>query len=131
MLGSRRRAAVARDVVEDLGDALEYAMLLREHATFIQGNPCALIFAISALDLLMHALLHLAFEDSGPCRFIEAGDLQNVRRIDPVVGPPSHDMIASNLELIDRDLHSRVSRSSASKNECDGIWMRTLLYVAE
>ena len=116
MFGRRRRAAVTRDEVEDPGDAVENAMLLCEHTALVERDPCALIFAISALDLLMDAFLYLPFEDSCSCRFIEACNFQNVSGIDPVVRSASHDMVGGDLEFIHRHLRSHVSGSSGHKS---------------
>ncbi len=63
-----------------------------------------LIFAITSLDLFMYPLLHLSLEDSCSSRLVEAGYLQDMRCVNPVVRPPSHDMVSSELELIHRYL---------------------------
>lgn len=44
-----------------------------------------LIFAVSSLDLLVHALLHFALEDSRSRRLIVLSSFENMRRIDPVI----------------------------------------------
>ena len=104
MLRRRRRASVAGDEIEDGRDAIEYAMLLGKRTTFCQRDPCALVFAIAALDFLVYALLHFSFQDSGSCWFVKAGNLQDVSSIDPFVRPSSHDMVIADLELIDGHL---------------------------
>ena len=52
----------------------------------------------------MHTLLHLTLEDSGARRFVEAGELQDVCGIDPVIASAAHDMVASDFELVNRDI---------------------------
>ncbi len=53
MLRGGWRASVARDEIENGRDAREDPMLLGEHTTFSERDPCALIFAITTLNLLM------------------------------------------------------------------------------
>lgn len=95
---------ITSHVVENVEDAIQNTVLFCQGPTLAQRDPCALVFAIAALDLLMHALLHLSLQDSRSCWFVEAGDLQNVGGIDPVVGAASHDMVSGDLELVDGDL---------------------------
>jgi hypothetical protein len=55
----------------------------------------------------MDIFLNIAFQDPRSSGFVEAGGLENVSRIDPVVMPPSHNMffeVSAELELIYRDL---------------------------
>ena len=66
-----------------------------------------MVFAIAALDLLVDILLDITFEDAGPCGLVEACRFQDVRGIDPVVMPPSHNMflqICAKLELVHGNL---------------------------
>lgn len=63
-----------------------------------------LVFSISTLYLLVHALLHFALEDSSPARLVVVCDLQDVCCVDPVVCPSSHAVVAFAVELVDRDL---------------------------
>lgn len=63
-----------------------------------------LVFSITTLHLLMHPLLDLSFENSSSCRLIESSCLENMRCIDPVIRPPSHNTVAIDLELNYRDL---------------------------
>jgi hypothetical protein len=63
-----------------------------------------LVFSVSALHLLMYTLLHLAFEDAGPARFVVVCDLQDVGSVDPVVGSASHAVVTFAVELVDWDL---------------------------
>ena len=65
-----------------------------------------LIFPIATLHLLMDPLLHLPLKNSRPRRLVVVGYLQDVRRIDPVVGTASHDMMHADSVLIDRHLFS-------------------------
>ena len=70
-------------------------------------NKPTLVFAIASLYLLMDILLHLALEYSGASWLIEAGRLENMCGIDPVVLPPAHDMffeVLAKLELVHRYL---------------------------
>jgi hypothetical protein len=73
-----------------------------------------LIFAIATLNLLMDAFLDLLFENSRSCRFIIAGNLQNVGGIDPVVGSSSHDMVGRKFQLVDWNLQENVSKRTYS-----------------
>ena len=59
-----------------------------------------LIFAITSLHLLMHSLLDLALQNPCPRGLVKVCDFQDVRCVDPVVGPPSHDMIAFHIVLV-------------------------------
>lgn len=104
MLRGRRRASVTRDEIEDGRNAVKYAMLFGKRTTLGQRNPCALVFAITTLDLLMNTLLHFSFQNSSPCWFVKAGDFQDVSCIDPIVRSTSHDMVIANLEFIDGHL---------------------------
>lgn len=101
MLWGRGRTSIAGYKIEDLGNAIEDTMLFCQRTTLGQRDPCALIFPISALNLLMHTFLNLTFQNSGSSRFVEACDFQDVGGIDPVVGSPSHDMVGANFELVD------------------------------
>lgn len=51
-------------------------------------------FAVASLDLLVVALLDVSLEDAGSGRLVEAGSLEDVGGIDPVVGLAPHDMFA-------------------------------------
>lgn len=70
----------------------------------------------------MNTLLNFSFKNPGSSRLVEVGDFQNMGRIDPVVGAPSHDMIASDIEFVDRDLCLVSACGGRVKVEC-----RTLL----
>jgi hypothetical protein len=66
-----------------------------------------LVFAITTLDLFVFVLLDLALEYPRPCRLVEPRSLEDVCRIDPVVVPPTHDMlleVRAELELVNRYL---------------------------
>lgn len=63
-----------------------------------------LIFAVAALDLLMNSLLDFLLQYSCSCRFIVAGNLEDVGCVDPVVRSSSHDMVGRQFQLIDGDL---------------------------
>jgi hypothetical protein len=81
-----------------------------------------LVFPISALDLLVLALLHLSLEDASTLWFVEARDFEDLGRVQPRVVAPPHDRDAlahperviyqqghgegaseSNLHLVDGD----------------------------
>jgi len=68
-------------------------------------RPPTLIFAITTLDFFVRPLLYLSLEDSRPRGFVKFSNFQDVRSIDPVVGPSAHDMVLFAFELIDGDLH--------------------------
>jgi len=68
-----------------------------------------LVFSISTLYLLMYPLLHLALENTGPGRFVEVGDFQDVCRIDPVVGSAAHYVVSSDIEFVYGHLRSDIS----------------------
>jgi hypothetical protein len=56
--------------------------------------------------------LNITFEDSGSSGFVEAGGLENVCCVDPVVAPSSHYMffeVCAELELIHGYLGNGVS----------------------
>jgi hypothetical protein len=79
-----------------------------------------LIFAVSALDLLVSGFLYLSLENPGPCRFVESSRFQNMSSIDPVVMPPAHDMflqVGTKLELPYRDLPESIKLAGAYKRE--------------
>lgn len=85
-----------------------------------QPSMHTLIFAITALDFLMHSLLHLSFQNSSSCRLIEPGCFEDMCCIDPIILSPSHHTITFDLEFKHRNLEARVRRSwsSNSKNNC-------------
>jgi hypothetical protein len=60
-----------------------------------------LIFAIPSLDLFMHPLLNFPLENPRSRGLVESGKLQDVSSVDPIIRPPSHDMVARNLEFVD------------------------------
>ena len=104
MLGRRRRAPVAGYVVEDGAHLVQHAIALCKVPPLLERYPSTLIFAIAALNLLMHALLHFALENSGSGWLVVVGYLENVCCIDPVIGTPAHDMVAVDIALIHRHL---------------------------
>jgi hypothetical protein len=75
MLRRRRRTPVARDVVKDGAHLMQHTVALRQMTTFLERYPCALVLSISALHLLMHALLHLALQDACSRRLVIVGNL--------------------------------------------------------
>ena len=95
-------AAVAGNVVENLANAFNDAVLLGQGACFIQRDPCAfskvsvrfrppdctaltLIFSITTLNFLMHAILDVLLQASCSRRLVETGDFQNVSGVDPII----------------------------------------------
>src|SRR5690242_20537804 len=71
------------------------------------GEGSTLIFAIAALDLLMHIFLNVSFENSCSSRLIESSGFEDMCSVDPVVMPPSHYMffeICAKLVFIDGNL---------------------------
>ena len=79
MLGRRWRAPVTRDVVEDGAHLVQHTIPLCQMSPLLEGYPCALVFTISTLDLLVHALLHFALEDPRSRGLVVVGNLENVR----------------------------------------------------
>lgn len=66
-----------------------------------------LVFSVTALDFFVLVFLYLSLEDSSSGRFVEAGGLENVGSVDPVIVTASHDMlfeVEAELKLVDRDL---------------------------
>lgn len=63
-----------------------------------------LVFAITALDLLMHAFLYLSFQYPRSGRLVKVCDFQNVRGIDPIIGSAAHYMVALNEAFVYRNL---------------------------
>lgn len=59
-----------------------------------------LVFAVTTLHFLMHALLHFTFEDSGSCGLVETSSLQNVCCIHPIICSPSHNTVAIDFQLV-------------------------------
>lgn len=81
-----------------------------------------LVFAVATLDLLVCRLLHIPFEDTSTCWLIETSGFQNMCRIDPIVVPPSHNMlfqIVSKLEFIYRYLPLTVSATRPTGLDAD------------
>jgi hypothetical protein len=89
MLWSWRRAEIARDELKDWTQFLIDVVALRKSFALFQWNPCAwrslntavltqitlrtLVFAISALDLLVSFLLNLSFKNSRPRWLVKPG----------------------------------------------------------
>lgn len=63
-----------------------------------------LIFAVSALYLLMHSFLNLTLQYTSSCWLVVSGDLEDVRGIDPVIAPAPHASYSAGLELVDGDI---------------------------
>lgn len=97
--------SVARYIVENGSHFVKDPIALSQMATLFEWYPGPLILSISTLHLLMHAFLNFALENAGTGGFVVVGNLQNMRRIDPIVGATSHDMVAINIAFVDWDLH--------------------------
>ena len=104
MLGRRWRAPVTGDVVEDGAHLVQNTIPLCQMSPLLEGYPCALVFTISTLDLLVHALLDFALKDTGTRRLVVVGYLEDVSGVDPVVGATAHDMVAVDIALVDGNL---------------------------
>lgn len=114
----RRRwwAPVTGDVVEDGAHPVQHIVALSQSAAIFQRNPGALVLSIAALHLLVDALLDLALEDAGAGGLVVVGHLEDMGRIDPVVGAASHDMVAIDVAFINGHLRdvSTLSQSGRS-----------------
>lgn len=84
---------------------------IRKAIQFESTAFITLVFAIATLHLLVGSLLDLPLQDASSRRFIKSRSLEDMCCIYPVIGPPPHNTIAVDLELIDRDL-SEVRRAS-------------------
>lgn len=108
---------------------------------FSHRNPCqavklryTLVLAISTLHLFMDALLNLALQNARSRGFIKPSHFEDVRSIDPIVGPSSHNMVAIDLEFIHRYLDDEERESDQERMieaQRDQDKTLTLLYVAE
>ena len=99
------------------------------------GSLPTLILSVATLDLLVHVLLHLTLEDAGSGGLVEAGCLQDVCRVEPVIVAAAHNMffeVGAELELVDGNLQELVSlRSIKQRHKGQGLLpVHTLLYVA-
>lgn len=85
-----------------------------------------MVFSVAALDFFVLVFLNLSLENSGSGRFVEAGGLEDVRGVDPVIVTASHDMlflVEAELKLVDRDLPLTVRTLLsyfASQQQCEG-----------
>src|SRR2546421_11081431 len=80
----------------------------QRNAVQLKTMPRTLVFAISSLDLLMHAFLYFSFQYPCPCGFVESSNFQDVCGIYPVVRSAPHDMIPEYVKLVDRNLQTRL-----------------------
>lgn len=107
MAGSGRGAFAACCILEDESESVVDVVSAGELFSRFQGDPCALVFAISTLNLLVDVLLDLALEDASAGRFIEASTLEDMSGIDPIVYFAAHHMfleLRAKLVLIDGNL---------------------------
>lgn len=77
-------------------------------SSLCQKPPSArtLVFAITALYLLMYSLLYLPFKDPCSRGLVKSSRLQDMCGIDPIIGSPSHHTLAIDLEFKYRGLNS-------------------------
>ena len=100
---------------QTLFDTLFHVFLLFYLAGFhsSQLTDCeglhTLIFAISTLHFLVHALLHFALENAGSRRLVIVGDLEDMLRVDQVVRAAAHNMVSADIVLVHR--HIAVGRA--------------------
>jgi hypothetical protein len=95
------------DELEDGEKAVVDVVALGEVDALVERDPCSLVLAVAALNLLVCFLLNLALEDPGTCWLVEAGGLKDVGSVDPVVLSPAHDMllkVIAKLVLVHGDL---------------------------
>ena len=76
----------------------------KENNVDVSWQKRTLIFPISALYFFVHTFLHFSLEDSSSSWFIVIGDLQDMRRVDPIVGPTTHDVVSSDIVFVHGDL---------------------------
>ncbi len=111
MTGSRRRALTTCRVLEDGSEAVVDIIPLGELFSYVQGYPCALVLAVTTLDLLVDIFLNLAFENASTGRLVEAGTLEDMSGIDPIVESPAHYMflkLRAELIFVHRDLNIHI-----------------------
>lgn len=123
---------IARFVVKNRQQLFQAASPLSQHAAISKRYPSAyiiagvngvnredvildlkkrtLIFAITSLHFLMRVFLNLSFQNSRTSRFVELGNFQNMRGVDPIVGSSTHNMVAINIILVYGNLHRRSVR---------------------
>lgn len=115
MLGCGWWTPVARHKVEDGPHLMQDAVAFGEMASLFERYPCSLVLSIAALDLLVHAFLHLSLQNAGSCRFVVVGHLQDVGGVDPVVGASAHNMVAVDIAFVHRNLLAVSSLSQTCK----------------
>ena len=138
-------ASLARYKVKNWTQDFENSVALSQCATIHEGYPGAckfklsteqisrcplcytLIFAISALYLLVHSLLDFSLKNPSSRRLVKIRNFQYVCGIDPVIGPSSHYLVSIGIEFVYRHLEV----SSASSPVKVVRYCHTLLYVPE
>src|ERR1700750_1365273 len=101
MLRSRRWTSVSRHIVQNREQLRHNAIALRQIAAIRERDPGALVLSVSALDLFVNALLHLALEYAGAGGLVEASCFQDMCCIDPVIHFAAHDVHAwSDAEFV-------------------------------
>lgn len=69
--------------------------------------------SVTSLHFLMVSFLHVALENTSSCWFVKAGGLQNMGRVDPVVGLPSHNMFSLSIWANELELPHWILQSEA------------------
>lgn len=75
MLRGGRWASVSRHIVEYRAHLIQDAVALGKMTALLERYPCALVFAVATLYLLMDAFLDFALEDTGPRGLVVVGNL--------------------------------------------------------
>lgn len=70
----------------------------------IQGHPSTLELPVAALNLSVDKLVDLPLEYPGSLGFAEAGDLQDLCSVDPIVVAPPHQRDVVDGALVDVDM---------------------------
>lgn len=63
-----------------------------------------LIFTITTLYFFVDPFLHLTFEYTCSRWLVEPSYFENMCSIDPIISPPSHNAVAVEFKLVDRNL---------------------------
>ena len=94
--------------------------------TRTRGNPFTLVFSVATLNLFMNTFLDLSLQYPGARGLVKSSDLQDMGCVDPIVRSTSHDMVALDIKLIDRDLMRLASaeRETGTKIVRCCMWQR-------
>lgn len=69
----------------------------------LKRDPCALVFAVPSLHLLVLACLNFLLENLSAATLVHTGDLENLCGIEPTVGLATHDHDLVDLHFVDID----------------------------